>query len=143
VGQRVFDGLIAAARTGRHACFNDFFDNFCNADKFRGTRISGQAWQASFNAAGASAYASVACIPTWLTGFRAGLPQIDVPIRVAQGTEDRILPIDAAGRRLPALLTDARLIEVEAGPHNIGRTHPEEVNRPRPASSRAEQAAQR
>ena len=71
----------------------------------------------------------MAWIPTWLTDFRADLPQIDVPILVVQGTEDRILPIDATGRRLPALLKDARLIEVEAGPHNTGWTHPEEVNR--------------
>ena len=48
---------------------------------------------------------------------------------MVQGTEDRILPIDATGRRLPALIKDARLIEVEAGPHNIGWTHAEEVNR--------------
>ena len=130
VDQSVFDGLIAAARADRYAYFKDFFDNFYNVDKFRGTRISDQAWQASFNvAAGASSYASVACIPTWPTDFRADLPQIDVPILVLQGTEDRILPIDATGRRLPALLKDARLIEVEAGPHNIGWTHPEEVNR--------------
>jgi non-heme chloroperoxidase len=71
----------------------------------------------------------VACIPTWLTDFRADLPQIDVPVLVVQGTEDRILPIDATGRRLPALVKGARLIEVEAGPHNIGWTHPEDVNR--------------
>lgn len=48
---------------------------------------------------------------------------------MVQGTEDRILPIGATGRRLPALLKDARLIDVEARPHNIGWTHPEEVNR--------------
>ena len=129
VDQSVFDGLLAAAKADRYAYFKEFFDNFYNVDKFRGTRISDQAWQASFNvAAGASAYASVACIPTWLTDFRADLPQIDVPVLVVQGTEDRILPIDATGRRLPGLLKDARLIEVEAGPHNIGWTHPEEVN---------------
>jgi non-heme chloroperoxidase len=86
-------GRSRAARADRYAYFKDFFDNFYNVDKFRGTRISDQAWQASFNvAAGASAYASVACIPTWLTDFRADLPQIDVPILVVQGTEDRILP---------------------------------------------------
>jgi non-heme chloroperoxidase len=130
VDQSVFDGLLAAAKADRYAYFKDFIDNFYNVDKYRGTRISDQAWQASFNvAAGASAYASVACLPTWLTDFRADLPQIDVPVLVVQGTEDRILPIDATGRRLPALLKDARLIEVEAGPHNIGWTHPEEVNR--------------
>jgi non-heme chloroperoxidase len=129
VDQSVFDGLMAAAKADRYAYFKDFFDNFYNVDKFRGTRISDQAWQASFAVAvGASAYASVACIPTWLTDFRADLPKIDVPVLAVQGTEDRILPIGATGRRLPGLIKDVRLIEVDAGPHNIGWTHPEEVN---------------
>jgi non-heme chloroperoxidase len=48
---------------------------------------------------------------------------------VVQGTEDRILPIDATGRRLPGLVKDVRLIEVEGGPHNVGWTHPDEVNK--------------
>ena len=47
---------------------------------------------------------------------------------VVQGSEDRILPIDATGRRLPALVKDVRFIEIDGGPHNIGWTHPEEVN---------------
>jgi non-heme chloroperoxidase len=130
VDQSVFDGLMAAAKADRYAYFKDFFDNFYNVDKFRGTRISDQAWQASFNVAcGSSAYASVACIPTWLTDFRADLPKIDVPVLVVQGTEDRILPIDATGRRLPGLIKDVRLVEVDAGPHNIGWTHSDQVNR--------------
>ena len=80
-------------------------------------------------AAGSSASATLACVPTWLTDFRGDLPRIDVPLLVVQGTEDRILPIDVTGRRLPALVKDAKLVEVPEGPHNIGWTHPEEVNR--------------
>jgi non-heme chloroperoxidase len=130
VDQSVFDGLRAAAAADRYAYFKDFFDNFLNVDKFRGTRVSDQAWQAEWNVAvGSSAYATVACIGTWLTDFRADLPKIDVPTLVVQGTEDRILPIDSTGRRLPALIRDVRLVEVEGGPHNIGWTHAEEVNR--------------
>ncbi|KOV84246.1 hypothetical protein ADL01_09045 [Streptomyces sp. NRRL WC-3618] len=49
-------------------------------------------------AAGASAYASVACVPTWLTDFRADVAKIDVPALIPHGTADRILPIDATGR---------------------------------------------
>jgi non-heme chloroperoxidase len=130
VPQSVFDGLMDACRKDRYAYFKSFFDNFYNVDKLGGTRISNEAWQASFQvAAGASAYASLACISTWLTDFRADLPKIDVPTLVVQGTEDRILPIGATGRRLPALIKGLKYIEVEGGPHNIGWTHPEEVNR--------------
>jgi non-heme chloroperoxidase len=77
---------------------------------------------------GSSAYATLACVSTWLTDFRADLPKIDVPVLVVQGSADRILRIDATGRRLPAPLSDVRLVEIEGGPHNIGWTHPEEVN---------------
>ena len=47
---------------------------------------------------------------------------------VVQGAEDRILPIDATGRRLAGLVKDVRFIEIDGGPHHIGWTHPEEVN---------------
>jgi non-heme chloroperoxidase len=130
VPQSVFDGLMAAVSKDRYAYFKQFLDNFYNVGKVGGTRISDEAWRASFQVAvDASATASLACVPTWLTDFRTDLPKIDVPTLVVQGTEDRILPIDATGRRLPALIKDARLTEIEGGPHHIGWTHYEEVNR--------------
>ena len=47
---------------------------------------------------------------------------------VVHGTEDRILPFASTAARLPALIADCTLVPVEGGPHNIGWTHPEEVN---------------
>ena len=121
---------MAAIRNDRYAYLKQFFDNFYNVDKLGGTRISDEAWQASFQVAvGASAYATLACVPTWLTDFRGDLPKIDVPTLVVQGTEDRILPIDATGRRLRELIKGVKFTEIEGGPHNIGWTHPDEVNR--------------
>ena len=70
--------------------------------------------------AGSSACATLACVQTWLTDFRDDLPKIDIPLLVAQGTEDRILPMDATGRRIPGLVKDVRLVEIEGGPHNVG-----------------------
>jgi non-heme chloroperoxidase len=127
--QSVFDGFKATITKDRYAWFKFFFDNFYNVDKFHGTRISDEAWNASFQVAvGSSAYATLACVDTWLTDFRADLPRIDVPLLVVQGTEDRILPIDATGRRLPELVNDIHFVEIEGGPHNVGWTHPDEVN---------------
>jgi pimeloyl-ACP methyl ester carboxylesterase len=51
-----------------------------------------------------------------------------VPVLVVHGTEDRILPFEATVRRLPGLVQDLTFVQVEAGPHNIGWTHPDEVN---------------
>ena len=130
VDPQVFEGIKQAIVSDRYAYFKDFFDNFYNVDKLGGTRISEQAWQASFNvAAGASPHATYACVDTWLTDFRPDLAKIDVPVLVVHGTEDRVLPFEATAKRLPALVDDLRLIAVEGGPHNIGWTHPEEVNK--------------
>jgi non-heme chloroperoxidase len=68
-------------------------------------------------------------VSTWLTDFRDDLPKIDVPVLVVQGTEDRILPIDVTGRRLPGLVKDLHLVEIPDGPHNVGWTFPEECNK--------------
>ncbi|MEV1244289.1 hypothetical protein ACIBO2_37265 [Nonomuraea sp. NPDC050022] len=37
--------------------------------------------------------------------------------------------LDGTDRRLPGLIKGVPFIEVEGGPHNIGRTFPEEVDR--------------
>jgi non-heme chloroperoxidase len=130
VPQSVFDGFMDAVRKDRYTWFKFFFDNFYNVDTLHDTRISDQAWNASFQvAAGSSAYATLACVSTWMTDFRADLPKIDVPLLVVHGTEDRILPIDATARRLPDLVSDIRFIEIEGGPHNVGWTHPDELNK--------------
>jgi non-heme chloroperoxidase len=129
VDGQVFEDIKAAVVKDRYAYFKDFFDSFYNVDKLAPERISEPAWRASFNVAvGASPFASYACVDTWLTDFRGDLPKIDVPVLVLHGTEDRILPFNATAKRLPGLIEDVRLIAVEGGPHNIGWTHPEEVN---------------
>jgi non-heme chloroperoxidase len=129
VDGQVFEDIKAAIVKDRYAYFKDFLDNFYNVDVLAPDRISDQAWQASFNvAAGASPYATYACVDTWLTDFRDDLPKIDVPTLAMHGTEDRILPFEATAKRLPDLVDDLTLIPVNGGPHNIGWTHPEEVN---------------
>jgi len=126
----VFEGIKAAIVEDRYAFFKGFLDSFYNVDVLGPDRISDQAWQASFAVAGgASPFATYACVDTWLTDFRDDLPKIDVPVLVLHGTDDRILPFDATAARLPALITDCKLVAVEGGPHNIGWTYPEEVNR--------------
>jgi non-heme chloroperoxidase len=129
VDRSVFEGIKAAIVADRYAYFQDFFNNFYNVDKLGGTKISDRAFQASFNVAvGSSPYATYACVDTWLTDFRQDLPRIGVPTLVVHGTEDRILPFEATAKRLPALIKNLSLVTVEGGPHNIGWTHPEEVN---------------
>ncbi|WP_329179049.1 alpha/beta fold hydrolase [Streptomyces sp. NBC_01477] len=129
VDQAVFDGIKDAIVADRPAFLKAFLDDFNNVDKLGGARISQQAWQAQWNvAAGASPIATLACVSAWLTDFRRDVPRNDVPTLVVQGTEDRILPIAATGRRLSALVADCRFVEIAGGPHNIAWTHADEVN---------------
>jgi non-heme chloroperoxidase len=52
-------------------------------------------------------------------------------LRLRRRLADRLplLPYDATAKRLPGLIADLRLVPVAGGPHNIGWTHPDEVNK--------------
>src|SRR5438309_2854234 len=89
----VFAGIQKAVAADRYAFFTGFFQNFYNTDAFLGKRVSEQVVRASWNiAAGASATASLACVPTWLEDFRENLKRVDVPTLVIHGDDDRIVP---------------------------------------------------
>jgi non-heme chloroperoxidase len=125
----VFEGIEKAVSADRYAFFTEFFKNFYNTDIYLGKRVSEQVVQASWNvAAGASAAASLACVPTWHEDFRADVSRIDVPVLVIHGEADRIVPISAAGARTAKLIQNARLHAVKDGPHAIVWTHADEVN---------------
>jgi len=125
----VFEGIKQAAAADRYAFFTEFFKNFYNTDVHLGKRISEQAVQASWNvAAGASAFASLACVPTWHEDFRQDVAKIDIPTLVIHGDSDRIVPFVAAGQRTAKLVKGAKLIVIKDGPHAVSWTHAEEVN---------------
>jgi len=125
----VFEGIEQAIIADRPSYLSAFLAQFYNVDVLGGTRITDDAVRLSWQvAAGASATATLACVSSWLTDFRADLTKFDVPTLVVQGDQDRILPIDSTGRRLPKLIKGAQLVEIAGGPHAIGWTHAEEVN---------------
>jgi non-heme chloroperoxidase len=129
VPKSVFDGFIQAARQDTPAWMKGFLDTFYNVDKLRGSLVSDQAYQASWNlAATASAIAAVACISTWETDFRADLADIDVPMLAIHGTDDDVLPFAKTTARLPEMIEDLLVVEIDNGPHAIAWTHADEVN---------------
>jgi pimeloyl-ACP methyl ester carboxylesterase len=132
VDQSVFDGILAAVTADRYAYFDAFYADFYNTDETLGTRLSEAALRQSWNvAAGASAYASVAAVPTWTTDFRADVAALagsGLPALIVHGTADRILPIDATARPFHALLPAATYVEIDGAPHGLLWTHAAEVN---------------
>jgi pimeloyl-ACP methyl ester carboxylesterase len=125
----VFDGFVQAARQDTPAWMKGFLDNFYNFDKLRGTLVSDQAYQASWNlATAASATAAVACISTWETDFRADLSRIDVPVLVIHGDDDQVLPLSKTSGRLPDFINKVEMVVIEGGPHAVAWTHADQVN---------------
>lgn len=107
----------------RYAYYADsFLPYFYNTDVFAPDRIGDVALRASFQvAAGSGPHATYACADAWLTDFRDDLSKIDVPTLVDHGTADRIL----------------------RGSHNIGWTHPDEVNAGAPGLPRRHRRGRR
>ena len=125
----VFEGIKKAVAADRYAFFTEFFKNFYNTDLYLGKRVSDDVVRASWNvAAGSSATASLACVPTWLEDFRENLKRVDVPTLVIHGDDDRIVPLAAAGQRTAKLVKGAKLVVIKGGPHCITWTHADEVN---------------
>ena len=137
VHKSVFDGIKKAITADRLAFLSKFFSDFYNVDVLGGKRVSNQVVQFSWNvAAGASPKGTLDCVQAWLTDFRKDLTRIDVPTLIIQGDADRILPVDATGRRLHEAIKGSRYVEIKDGPHGIIWTHYEEVNRELMAFSR-------
>ena len=132
VPQSVFDGIEQAARGDRYAWYTQFYADFYNLDENLGSRISEETVRASWTTAiGSAPVAAYAVVPSWLEDFRADVEAVRAsgkPTLILHGTADRILPIDATGRRFHAALPDAEYVEVEGAPHGLLVTHTAEVN---------------
>ena len=129
IDRSVFDGLTARIAADRPAAMKDFLDQSYNVDLLGGDRVSDQAWQNSFYVAiSASAHAALRCVTASLEDFRGNLATISIPVLVIQGDQDRVLPYEATGGRLPALLKNTRSIVIAGGPHAVIWTHANEVN---------------
>jgi non-heme chloroperoxidase len=129
IDRSVFEEIMAGITADRPAAMKTLLDRFYNIDVLGGSRVSDQAWQSSFHSAIVAApVAALACVPACLEDFRGDLARIDVPVLVLQGDQDRILPPEATGDRLPPLLRNSRYLRIAGGPHAITWTHADEVN---------------
>jgi pimeloyl-ACP methyl ester carboxylesterase len=124
-----FQGVADEVKKDRYAYFTAFYNDFFNLDENLGSRISEEAVRNAWNiAAGSGSVASAAAPLTWATDFRADIPKVDVPALILHGTADRILGIDATGRRFAKALPSADYVEIEGAPHGLLTTHTAEVN---------------
>ncbi len=118
VPAKVFEDIKAAIRQDRFAYQKAFLDNIYNVDVYGGTsRISGQAWQNSWNvAAGASPLGTLKCVDAWGTDFRSDMAGLgSVPPLVVQGSENRAKqPGDPAAMSAPSSTAPSESAELRA-----------------------------
>jgi non-heme chloroperoxidase len=125
----IFNGIKQAIATDRPAFLAQFLGNFYNLDQLGGKLISDEVVRLSWNVAvGASAKGTLDCVSAWYTDFRKDLPKVDVPALVIHGDADRIVPIDASGRRTHELVKGSRIVVLEGAPHGLTWTHADKVN---------------
>ncbi|MGC2424352.1 MAG: alpha/beta hydrolase [Nitrospirota bacterium] len=126
----VFEGIKRAISADRLAFLSAFLSDFYNFDILKGKKVSEEVFRQSWNiAAGASPKGTLDCVSAWLEDFREDIRRINIPTLVVHGNADRILPLDATGKRTHEAIKGSRLVVIEGGPHGLNWTHAEEVNR--------------
>jgi non-heme chloroperoxidase len=130
VDRATVDTVQEAILDDRPAWLTGLLGDFLNLDDYLGKRVSEATVHNNWNiGAGASPWATWACVVTWLDDFHEDIKRIDIPTLILHGTADRILSVEGQGRRLHAALPDAHYVEIAGGPHVVCVTHAEEVNR--------------
>ena len=126
----VFEGIQKELAADRPAFLAGFLRNFYNVDALGGKRVSDEVVRVSWAiGTGASPTATSACVTAWQTDFREDLAKFDLPTLVVHGDADRIVPLEASGRRTHEAVKGSRLAVLKDAPHGLNWTHAEELNR--------------
>ena len=122
--QDVFDKMAEGMKEDRAKFFAGFFKDF-----FGVTMLSHPAsaelmeWARSVSMQ-ASLKATLACAKSFAsTDFRPDLAAFNVPTLIIHGTDDKTVPIDAAGRAAASGIAQSTLIEYDGAPHGLFATH--------------------
>jgi non-heme chloroperoxidase len=114
------NGIREAVLTDRSQFYRDLSESFFGANR-EGSSVSQGAkddfWRQGMLVNLAAAYDCVKAFSE--TDFTEDLKALDVPILIAQGDDDQIVPIAAAALRSIDLVKDGRLVVYPGAPHGI------------------------
>ena len=121
--QSVFDDMTKGMKEDRAKFFAGFFKDFYGVGLISHP-VSAELIQNSCNVAlQASLKATLACAKAFATtDFRTDLAAFKVPTLIIHGTDDKTVPIDAAGRAAAQGIAGSTLIEYEGAPHGLFAT---------------------
>ena len=121
--EAVFDKMTRGMKEDRAQFFASFFKDFFGISLIAHP-VSAELMQWCVNSAlQASLKATLDCAKSFATtDFRPDLPAFNVPTLVIHGTDDKTVPIDAAGRAAAKAIAGATLIEYDGAPHGLFAT---------------------
>ena len=118
--REVFDGIRAGVLADRSQFYKDLSAQFYGTNR-EGSQISQGArddfWRQGMTVGLSAAYDCVAAFSE--TDFTEDLKAIDVPMVIAHGDDDQIVPIDDAARKSAELVGHAELKVYPGAPHGI------------------------
>ncbi|WP_262851511.1 alpha/beta fold hydrolase [Mumia quercus] len=125
-----FDEIRAGVLHDRSQFYKDLSAPFFGANREGSTISQGQRddfWRQSMLAGLHQAYECVAVFSE--TDFTEDLKAIDVPMFIAHGEDDQIVPVDDAARKAVDLVKNATLKVYPGAPHGIAGAYQEELDR--------------
>ena len=119
----IFNAMTAELTADRAQFFAGFFKTFFGVGLLtQGVSTPLLEWARSL-AMQASLRSTLECAKAFATtDFRPDLPAIGVPTLIIHGTNDKTVPIDAAGRAAAAAISHAILREYDGAPHGLFAT---------------------
>ena len=128
--QAVFEEMAQGMKADRAKFFAAFFKDFFGVGlTSHPTSNEVLEWARSVSMQ-ASLKATLASAKSFAsTDFRGDLPAFKVPTLIIHGVDDKIVPIDAAGRAAARAITQATLIEYDGAPHGLQATHKDQLTK--------------
>jgi non-heme chloroperoxidase len=125
----VFDGLRAGVLADRSQFFKDLSEQFFGINK--GSGISqgqrDQFWRLGMQMGLQAAYECIKAFSE--TDFTEDLKALDVPIFIAQGSDDQIVPVADAAEKSINLVKNGTLKIYPGGPHGIAGAYQQELDK--------------
>ncbi|WP_309679968.1 alpha/beta hydrolase [Polaromonas sp.] len=128
--QAVFDKMTEAMKEDRAKFFAGFFKGFFGVGPMSNSASEEVLQWARSVSMQASLKAALECAKSFATtDFRADLAAFKVPTLIIHGSDDKTVPIDAAGRAAARGIAGSILLEYEGAPHGLQVTHKARLTR--------------
>ena len=128
--ESVFAGMTKGMKEDRAKFFGSFFKDFFGVSMLSSS-VSEEVieWARSMSMQ-AGLNATLGCAKAFATtDFRPDLAAFKVPTLIIHGTDDKTVPIDAAGRAAAKGIAQSTLIEYDGAPHGLQATHKERLTK--------------